>query len=209
MQPSITLLNELLPYLDAYVATSESAPSLEDFAAWLHQKTRPAVAHPPQTLGEHSVDSQIGEYLYLLNRYTRVYSKMALKDSPLASVDDFVILMNLNGRETTKSAAIERSQLDFNTGIGIIRRLLKLGILREFSSPEDRRAKQIAITEKGQEIIGGVLERMAPVANIVMGDLAAEEKEILLRLLGQLEQYHQKNKARHLEIIDQDTEEPS
>lgn len=199
MPSSITLLQELLPHLDAYLNTPERAHGLADFASWLQETTEPPW-EPPQT-AHPSIDAQIGEYLYLLNRYIRAYSKAALKDAPLASLDDFVLLMHLNGEAQTKSAAIEQSQLDFNTGIGIIRRLLQQGILREFSDQADRRAKRITVTGSGKQVMEAVLAQMSKVITMVVGDLPASEKQALLRTLMRLEEYHQQHKALHLSHI--------
>ena len=202
MKPTTALLSDLLPYLDAYLDQPTKDWSVAHFAAWLLENAEPKSLPKSRIEGRHSLDSQIGEHLYLLNRYVRIYSKMALKQAPLNSLDDFTIMATLNGRDLTKSEVIQRNQLDFNTGIGIIRRLLQLGLLGEYTDQTDRRAKRLTITEAGRAAMEGVFAQMGQVMTIVVGTLNKTDQQVLLDLLQRLDDYHRQNLGVHLKAIE-------
>jgi MarR family transcriptional regulator, lower aerobic nicotinate degradation pathway regulator len=175
---------------------TESEPGMEHFVAWLNQRIlkrkpgeeRPAGQrmHPYET-----ADSQLGKLITYLYRYTRTYAKKSLENTPLVTADDFTYLAGLFGRGSlTKTELIEMHVHEKTTGIEIIKRLLKNGLVEQRNDETDKRSKRLDLTPAGRDLLFQVFPRMGQMAALVGGNLSAEERMQLLYLLNKLHQFH-------------------
>jgi MarR family transcriptional regulator, lower aerobic nicotinate degradation pathway regulator len=82
----------------------------------------------------------------------------------------------------------QRSQIDRTTMGGLVDRLEKEGLVRRAPHPEDRRAYQIFLTQKGK----GLEQELSAIAKEVIADFVSpitrEEHETLIRILEKLRQ---------------------
>jgi len=85
---------------------------------------------------------------------------------------------------------INMHQLEAPTGIEILKRLLSKKMISEFDDPNDKRAKRISITKKGNEEIEKLLPEMEKVYNFMGGDLNLNEKIKLISYLSGLNNFH-------------------
>jgi DNA-binding MarR family transcriptional regulator len=69
---------------------------------------------------------------------------------------------------------------------GVVDRLEKVGLVARDGVPEDLRAKQVVLTDKGRRILERVLAAHQEQLDAVMSGLAREEQAELHRLLGKL-----------------------
>jgi DNA-binding MarR family transcriptional regulator len=74
---------------------------------------------------------------------------------------------------------------------GIVDRLERSGLLVRRAAPDDLRAKQVALTERGRQLVGRVLAGHPARIAQVMGGLDAQQQEELDRLLGRLVEHLQ------------------
>lgn len=126
-----------------------------------------------------------------LSRFADMYSKKALAGLPLSNTDEIVYLMILDAVGTPrKSDLINQNLSEFSTGVEIIRRLAKAGLVEEFPDADDRRTKRIRMTDAGRAVLYGAYPKMDVVAKIVAGSLTEEEKDLLIQILGRLEKRH-------------------
>ncbi len=126
-----------------------------------------------------------------LTRFAEIYTKKALVDLPINNMDEIVYLMILDEVGTPrKSDLINQHLSEFSTGVEIIRRLAKAGLVEEFPDADDRRTKRIRMTEAGKALLYGAYPKMSIVAKIVAGSLTEDEKDILIQILGRLEKRH-------------------
>lgn len=193
------LLREVIEKLADYEANNPHLPSnLESFVQWLNQENlkNNSVTQLPQNMPiaiptEH-IEGEISRLVAMLYRYAKVYMKKAIDNSPLQTIDEFGYLAGLmreNGM--SKMTLIERNVHEKTTGMEIIKRLLKEGLISQESSIEDKRSKLLFITQKGQTAFLGVLQQMFQAGSIINGNLTADEKIVLWQLLYKLEQFHQ------------------
>ncbi|MEL7532262.1 MAG: MarR family winged helix-turn-helix transcriptional regulator [Bacteroidota bacterium] len=192
MQPSLHLIQELLPLLDEYQATQTATHTdLQSFVLWLNKKVlNPAgqLPHEGQTL-----DSRILAGIWRMSKFARHYARMALQDSPLKGIDDFVMLVALLEVDSyTKSELILHTLTDFQTGIGIMKRLAKLGLLEELEDPDDKRSKRVRLSQQGRGVLFSLFVQMQQVSEIVGADLNENEKVELLTVLKHLDNIHLK-----------------
>lgn len=194
------LLQTLLPLLEEYEKTNTKADDVQHFAVWLtRQQANPIEAEEPvmQPLGPETPEVAIGRLLFFMTRYARNYCRKALEGMVLGSMDEFVYLSSLHCLGSmTKSELIHSNRNEKPTGMDIIKRLLAMGLIRQEDDLEDRRSKQIAISEKGLEVLMPLYGRMGLVSHIVAGNLTKSERITLVQLLEKLELFHQVMQAK-------------
>lgn len=119
-----TALAQIADRIAAYEAAHGelTAERLQDFHRFCLSPAAAAATDPePWVLGQHVT------YLY---RFSKYYTKYALADSPLQSIDEFVFLADLLGRPGLSKAELTDSHIhERSTGIEIITRLLRRGFI--------------------------------------------------------------------------------
>jgi len=196
------LLKDLLPYIERFesVEIPIVLSPLADFSAWLQKEisrdvriadTRAGAETPERTRRSEDVRTTISKMVYMMYRYARFYTKKAMVNSEIKSLDDFALLVTLrtyksiNKGELTKMFVLEKT-----TGIEIVNRLIRNGLAKQQDSDEDKRNKKIAITEKGKAELNIIFAEMAKTSEIVTGNLEQEEQFELIRLLTKLDRFH-------------------
>ena len=200
MTKKYQLLHELLDHLDQYESEAEGKEvNLMGFSGWLNRRLAYPTPVQVQPLGredlEEAKDSQSETALTILigylYRYAKHYTKKALEDTPLSTFDDFAFLATLSYQDSmTKTELIQQHILEITSGIEIIKRLTKHGLLEAFSDPKDRRSKRVRLTKQGKQVLEEVMASMDAVAHIVSGDLSLHERAHLLSLLHKLNDFH-------------------
>lgn len=196
------IITQLIQQFEAYEAESQSA-SVEDFANWLLQKKDAVNMKYHLAMGNKDkiatqkvdeTDNAIGILLGLMNKYAKVYSKAALENLPLNTIEEFGYLAHLSSHaQITKTALISRGMDGKTTGMDIIRRLVEHGLAKEINNPEDGRSKLLKITEKGRKVIAASYQAMGRVSKAVAGNLSKQEKQTLKSLLSKLEHHHKEH----------------
>ena len=197
MVPKYQLARELLTLLEQYESeTTVKEPSLMSFSVWLNRH----LSYPTHGVsGNNSQEDDADEssetiltmLISYLNRYAKHYSKKALEDTPLSTIDEFTFLATLSYQESlTKTELIQTHLLEITSGIEIIKRLSKNGLLESFKDPNDRRSKRVKLTQKGRKVFKEVMGKMDEVAHILAGDLSVKERDQLLPLLYKLNDFH-------------------
>jgi DNA-binding MarR family transcriptional regulator len=216
--PDSALLKELIDRLDDYERTLPGGQkaSLDGFAGFLQsgQTMQVPFGLVPGTDG-HSINDvgpmrnldgdqepwlkeQYGSPVHevpilvsLMYRYARHYVKKAMKDSKLQTMEEFGFLMALVTRDSmTKTELIQTAVMEKTSGTEVIRRLLRLGLVREFPDPDDKRSVRVAITDSGRVAAFSLLPNMESVAKIVSGNLSPAEIGTLFGLLKKLDHFH-------------------
>lgn len=198
MTHKYSLLREVLDLLESYENESEGKEiSAVSFSMWLNQKfSYPTPgSYKKQQSGNPDADEQAETALTMLisylNRYAKNYSKKALEDTPVSTIDEFTFLATLSYRGSlTKTELINLHLLEITSGIEIIKRLTKSGLLESFADPNDGRSKRVKLTAEGKRVLNQVMKKMDKVAHIVAGDLSSGERAKLLPLLHKLNDFH-------------------
>ncbi len=182
--------NQLVKLVNLFHDYTQQHPgaSIEDFCR--HQL---AISQLETTKPRHDLpkDVLISITLGRLARFADMYTKKALAELPIANTDEIVYLMILDHVGTPrKSELINNGLSEFSTGVEIIRRLQKAGLVKEFPDTEDRRSKRVRLTEDGKKLLYEVYPKMNLVARIVAGTLIEDEKDLLIQILGRLEKLH-------------------
>ena len=193
------LFRELIALTEQFEAQNPSGQhDLVNFASWLNQRVvggnQPVPTDSPEWNGQEEgvvVDDVITSLVARMNRFAKAYARTALQGSAIGSLEEFVMVIELTYvGEKTKTELIERNALEKPTGIEIINRLIRKGLVAEKPNPSDKRSKKLAITDEGRQALGAVVGKLRKVSHIVGGNLTVNEKLQLLSLLQKLDHYH-------------------
>ena len=177
---------------------STNAPSLQGFAKYLLRSQiemiddNNKVIIESNTLPENTpyLTAEAAELIFRLNKYIKNYGKPVLQEMGISSMDEFVILaFLLQKRECSKKEIINRNLIEFTTGMDMLRRMIKRGLLIERINTQDKRQKIISLSKKGKNVLFEILVKFKNITD-VLGDLDKKEREIFLNLLKQLNKFH-------------------
>lgn len=144
-----------------------------------------------ENIGGYELEVSIGTLVICLNRYSRLLVKKGLAGFPELVSEDFTYLYTLMDVESmTKIQLIEKNVHEKPTGLEVIKRLLKHGLVDERNDENDKRSKRVFLTDKGKALFFATIEQMNKVALIVSGNLTADEKRQLHTLLKKLQDFH-------------------
>ncbi len=189
---NIQLLRTLLDYVEEYEQenTSEHA-NITHFADWLSKATMPKNEIPP-IISPQNIDIMLCKWITAMYRYVKAYSKKAFKDTAVGGIDEFVYLMHLFAEgNMSKTTLFEKNIHEKPTGIQIINRLIQQGFIEQTDHAQDKRSKELSITQKGR---GALMEALPPansISRLAVGVLTDAEKAQLFQLLKKLDDFHQ------------------
>ncbi|NAS13894.1 MarR family winged helix-turn-helix transcriptional regulator [Poritiphilus flavus] len=172
-----------------YLLLSDTKTSSDAFTGQEPGDEASAETRPNQESAPY-LTAEAAELIFRLNKFIRIYGKPVLQDVGLNSMDEFVILaFLLENRESPKKEIIGENLIEFTTGMDMLKRMIKTGLLSERINPADKRQKIISLSQKGQEVLFLILERFKNITD-VLGDLEIKEREILLNTLKRLNSFH-------------------
>lgn len=193
----ISTLIEILTALEKCQQTKGSGTvSLEDFRLFLngeaYRRENPRNLSDKFDLNVYDLENEIAKQVIMLSRYSKHLLKKALEPHPDLVNEDFTYLFRLMDYESlTKMQLIEKNAHEKQTGIEIIKRLVKNGLLQEKPDAEDRRSTRISVTQKGKEVFAGCMKDITMVSRLMCGQLNTEKKRDLLKTLTELNTFHQ------------------
>ena len=178
-----SLLKELVVLIEEY-QTENSLQKIEDFTIWLNNKLFNAKAKDKQNSHDELV---IAFKIMLLNKELKKQTKNVLAESNVSSIDEYSFLLHLDYQESfRKMEIIEMHNLEAPTGIEIIKRLLKNDLIEEFADAEDKRAKRIKITTKGQNELKAIRPKIDTIFRDFTQKLNLNEKIQINGILNKL-----------------------
>jgi DNA-binding MarR family transcriptional regulator len=147
----------------------------------------------------HAVRQKAGRGIHVADtaNLARVMRLAAYLERELAAIclpaglklGQFQVLAELRGRDPLPMTASELAKAIVLTSGGmtpVLDQLEERGLVTRQIDPEDRRARRIAITEKGRSIVNRALEQQVARHRALNAELALEEREILTAILRKL-----------------------
>ncbi|MGZ5211651.1 MAG: MarR family winged helix-turn-helix transcriptional regulator [Kaistella sp.] len=192
----LPLIIEILTELDHFQKSNANANAgLDDFRLYLNQKAYES--ENPRNLTEKfdldvfDLENEIAKQVIMLGRYSKQLIRKSLENHPDLVNEDFTYLFRMMDYESlTKMQLIEKNAHEKQTGIEIIKRLVKNGLLAESPDQHDKRSTRIAVTEKGRKVFLESMRDITVVSKIMCGQLNTSEKEALLVSLKKLNTFH-------------------
>lgn len=192
----LNLIIDILSELDNFrKSKTNSQITLEDFRLYLnekaYQKETPRNLTEKFDLKVFDLENEIAKQVIMLGRYSKHLIKKSLEKHPDLVNEDFTYLFRLMDYPSlTKMQLIEKNAHEKQSGIEIIKRLVKNGLFLESPDAEDKRSTRISVTEKGKKVFAESMKDITVVSKIMCGKLDVVEKQNLLISLKKLNTFH-------------------
>jgi DNA-binding MarR family transcriptional regulator len=191
-------MRSLLDYVEAY-ASEHDNDDIQEFSVFLSNHVSGASARPLDSepvKGDYVNykkyrDVEFSSDLTTLFRFAKIYIKKAFANTSFKTIDEYGFLASLfKDKSLLKSELIQQHLLEISSGSEIIKRLVKSGLIYEFADEKDKRARRIALTEKGEKEIMMSFGEMHMVSEIIIGNLTEEELNNSLAIFRKLIYFH-------------------
>ncbi|KIA83592.1 MarR family transcriptional regulator [Kaistella solincola] len=192
----LNLVIEILSELNTFQKSQNSnQPTLDDFRLYLNEKAyereNPRNLTEKYDLKVFDLENEIAKQVIMLGRYSKHLIKKSLENHSDLINEDFTYLFRLMDYPSlTKMQLIEKNAHEKQSGIEIIKRLVRNGLIEESPDENDKRSTRIAVTEKGKKVFQQAMQDITVVSKIMCGKLSSEEKEQLLNSLKKLNTFH-------------------
>jgi DNA-binding MarR family transcriptional regulator len=193
------LITELVDLVAIYeLETDHKKEDVHLFVQWMNERFRTADSNSlvePDWKGKskgRSAESVINTALVHVYRYAKTIAKNVIVGSPLSTPDDLIYLITLVSQGSmTKTALLKCNIHEKSSGIQIINRLIKNGLVEQLATDSDKRNRMVHITEKGSEVLNEHMPRIKAASQQVTEPLSHQEKMDMIRLLTKLEDFHE------------------
>lgn len=192
----LNLIIEILSELDTFQKNKPGTQTtLEDFRLYLNEKAYDQ--ETPRNLSEKfdldvfDLENEIAKQVIMLGRYSKHLIKKSMENHPELVNEDFTYLFRLMDYPSlTKMQLIEKNAHEKQSGIEIIKRLVRKKLFVESPDKDDKRSTRISVSEKGKTVFQESMKDVTVVSKIMCGKLNDTEKENLLNSLKKLNAFH-------------------
>ncbi|MDX1906734.1 MAG: winged helix DNA-binding protein [Bacteroidia bacterium] len=172
-------------------------PGLEQFSDWLFRRYHSQAEVSEQAGAAHDEASALTMLITYVYRHTKAYVKKALEATPLTTLDEFMFLASLQyDSHLSKTELIQMHLLEITSGIEVIKRLERSGLVVSSPDIEDKRSRRVSMTSLGREVLEEAMKRMDQAAMRMTGDLSGPEQQQLITLLWRLHDFHGQHNPR-------------
>ena len=192
----LNLIVEILQELDKFQKTQPNGQkTLEEFRLYLneqaYQRENPRNLAVKFDLDVYNIENEIAKQVIMLGRYSKHLIRKSMENYPELVNEDFTYLFRMmDYASLTKMQLIEKNAHEKQSGIEIIKRLVKNGLFIESPDGSDKRSTRISVTEKGKKVFVNSMDDITVVSKIMCGKLDNNEKENLLQYLKKLNTFH-------------------
>ena len=188
------LLKEVIENLEQFDQEKNSS-SIEDFRIWMNEKAyqnvNPTELFKKENQKVFDLENEIAKQVILLGRFTKQMIRRGLKEFPQLANEEFTYLYRLMDEETlTKMQLVERNAHEKQTGMEIIKRLVKNKLVEEFPDENDKRTTRLKLTELGKDTFLESIKDVTTTSRVLSAKLEDKEKENLLAILRKLNEFH-------------------
>ncbi|OWP83407.1 MarR family transcriptional regulator [Flavobacterium davisii] len=173
----------------------KNSVTVDEFRLWLNEKayqeTNPTALFKKENKTVFDIENEIAKQVILLGRFSKQMIRRGLKDFPQLANEEFTYLYRMIDEDSlTKMQLIERNAHEKQTGIEIIKRLVKNDLLEELPDEKDKRITRLRITPKGKTYFNESVEGVTRISRVLAARLHEDEKSDLLALLKKLNEFH-------------------
>jgi predicted transcriptional regulator len=182
---TVELVNLWADY-EAKHPAEDIAEFCRDFLLKQEQKKRKIKfarsAVPPHATGV--LAKMLGRVARLLNNYAEI----ALRQCGLSGFEDFFYLNDIKENGLPKKTDIIYANFnELSSGLLILGRLKKAGLITEKDDVEDKRSKQLQITDKGNKLLQACYTKLDRINDIFFEEMPQEDRLLCIQLLSPTE----------------------
>ncbi|CAM5790720.1 MarR family winged helix-turn-helix transcriptional regulator [Ottowia pentelensis] len=143
-------------------------------------------ASPVNASADYHVTDQVGHLLRrAYQRHTAIFQSVV--PASQLSAAQFVVLCVVRERPGATIAEIaQASAMDEPSVRGLVERLKWTDWVSVAHEPGDKRHATVTLTEQGKRTLGETLPHAQQITELTFGDLSAEERQQLIRLLRRI-----------------------
>lgn len=185
-------MSELVKLIGAWEAYTQkhTTPSATEFC--MHFLAKESNNQLFSGLTPPDLDTVFAKLIGRLAGMQTVYSKMVLQEIPGFELEWFYFLSSIyHLKEVRKTQVIQYNFTEQTTGIDILNKLKKLGYIAERSDPDDKRAKLVTVTNKGEKILFKLYQLLYKPTLLMYNDIDPKDKQVVINILKHTEQKHQ------------------
>ena len=119
----------------------------------------------------------------------RTLLRLSLRDTPGIELEWYYFLHSVNERKAIRKTDLISFNLllEPTTGIDILNRMIKAGLLDEKEDPSDRRARLLRLTKKGQFILKKAEESVQGVTTLLFDKVSEPQRSVMESTLVAIE----------------------
>jgi DNA-binding MarR family transcriptional regulator len=189
-------IQQLIGLWEEYETITGNA-DFKAFGKWLQDNetkfpaTLPSSTEHGNTYPEFTTKQKIPFFLARAFRIQEFYCKKFFDGLEINTLLEFAFLYSTSKKPgMKKSELINLHVVEYTTGIDMINRLKKQGLLTEIPDLEDKRSKKIEITREGKKTIMEALLRLSQVNDFFLDGLDNYSLNKLLSTLSGIDEQH-------------------
>ena len=117
-----------------------------------------------------------------------VYNQNLLRNIGIGGMDEFLYLNNVQHLENLRKIDIINTNFnELSSGLLIIERLIKKGLLVEMPDPNDKRSKLMELTDLGKEKLNACYSALNKLNEVIFNHLEEDELSLCIQMLKPIE----------------------
>ncbi|MDX9882382.1 MAG: MarR family transcriptional regulator [Prolixibacteraceae bacterium] len=205
MRNKYAILKQVIDLYEDY-EQEEKHLSLLNFAHWITDKLNDepeldqkvgSEKYPGQQASLSLPLKQLNEKARFLEtvsriaRYHEFYTRKALKDLVINNRLEFLFLQSVGSMQKAKKTdLINLYNLEYTTGMDTIRRLINNGLLYEVQDETDKRAKLLALTPGGEDILKQSVKNINEENVMFFAAISDNKWKKILPVLEEIDAFH-------------------
>ncbi|MDQ3847087.1 MAG: MarR family winged helix-turn-helix transcriptional regulator [Bacteroidota bacterium] len=138
------------------------------------------------------LDTTLGKLIGRIAGFIQLYSRIAFQENEKEIDLNWMYFLNAiyHREEANKTDIINYNFTEQSTGNEIIARLKKLGLVTERVDPNDRRARLVKVTSKGEKKLVEFWSKTYKAMVVVFSEMTEDDKKLVIQLLNNTEVKH-------------------
>ena len=201
MKPVVELITAWADY-----ESKNPAASAAEFCSHYLLNNKGLIDETPVEAAASDSDAQLASLINQLNAIHVIYAKAVLKEIPGIELEWFYFMKEIDQqKEARKSDVVSAVFFEQSTGIDILNRIKKAGLIQERNDPMDKRARLVKLSPQGEKILLSLHQLLSKADHMLYQDLAGSNKKMLINLLSDTGKKHHtlisENRHKHLEEL--------
>jgi predicted transcriptional regulator len=132
--------------------------------------------------------SALAKMMGRLTKLHNTYSLIVLKEFGLSSFDEFLYLNSIGKSEAPRKTKVVYDNFsELSSGLLILDRIKKKGLIAEEEDGGDKRSKRLRLTKKGTTLLDQCYKKMRQLNEWFFGGISKEDSDLCIHLLSDIE----------------------
>ena len=170
--------------------TAHPADGILEFCRFLllkEKQQKQTLAFAKSAMPDHPA-SVLAKMLGRLGRLLNNYAGFAIRQSGLSGFEEFFYLNDISANDAPiKTEVIFANFNELSSGLLILDRLKKAGLITEKPDNKDKRMKRLLITKKGAVVLRECYLKLNEINQVIFGEMPEDDMLLCIQLLSPTE----------------------